>query len=367
MNKKIIIFFFSFLLLFPLATCLAAGPKNHSFYEEGIIENIQESVQKNGQQVTSQQKIKVKILSGPLKGKTYYIFNTPSNNPLSLKIKVGDKVLLYAEKDGKKYDVQIQGFYILPDLLLLLFLFLALIAIIGGKQGIKTIFSLLLASVLIFKFFVDGILSHHNPILLAVLISSLITIFTFIFISGFNKKSLSAILGTVSGVVMAALIAWFFGNLTHLNGLASENARNLLYDGVSLNFKGILFAGIILGALGAVMDVAMSVASTIAEIKKAQPNIDQKGLIKGGMAVGKDIMGTMSNTLIFAYVGSSLFLLLLFKQSGESYLKFLNFNFVGEEVVRSLAGSIGLILTIPLTAFIAAYLETHFSRKKIKK
>ena len=101
----------------------------------------------------------------------------------------------------------------------------------------------------------------------------------------------------------------------------------------------------------------MSISSTIAEVKKAHPEIKKIDLIKSGMNVGRDIMGTMSNTLIFAYVGSSLFLLLLFNQYGESYLKFLNFNFIAEEIIRSIAGSIGLILSIPLTAIIAGYLE----------
>ncbi|PIY78748.1 MAG: YibE/F family protein, partial [Parcubacteria group bacterium CG_4_10_14_0_8_um_filter_35_7] len=128
-----------------------------------------------------------------------------------------------------------------------------------------------------------------------------------------------------------------------------------------------LFASIIIGALGAVMDIGMSISSSVTEVKKTYPYARMQELIKSGLTVGRDVMGTMVNTLIFAYVGVSLPLLLLFTKYGGSYLKFLNFEFVAEEVVRSIAGSIGLVAAIPLTAIIAGYLEGAKRETKNKK
>ena len=125
---------------------------------------------------------------------------------------------------------------------------------------------------------------------------------------------------------------------------------------VNFDFRSLLFSGIILGSLGAVMDVGMSISSAIEEIYNANSNITRKDLFTSGMNVGKDIMGTMTNTLILAYTGSSIPILLLFMAYETSMIKILNLDIIATEVIRSLAGSIGLVLTIPLTAFIASVL-----------
>ncbi len=349
------------ILLFFFALPLFSSAQNASWqkisYQKAQVLKVEETVEKNENQVISQQKIKIKILSGPHKNEEREIENILSNNPLDLKIKAGDKILIYEEQNNDQDIIQIQSFYVLPILIFFIFLFLIVLLAIGGKQGAKAIISLSLSVFLIFKILIPQMLQGKNPIYLSLAIAAIIAIITLLLISGLKKKTFAAILGTISGVAVAAGLASIFGNLAHLNGLSDEHARTLFSSFPYLNFKGILFAGIIIGALGAVMDVAMSISSSIAEVKKAQPEIKKTALIKSGMAVGKDIMGTMSNTLIFAYVGSSLFLLLLFNQYGESYLKFLNFNYVAEEIIRSIAGSIGLILAIPITAIIASYLE----------
>ena len=229
--------------------------------------------------------------------------------------------------------------------------------LIGKTKGLRAVVSLFISIFLIFKVFIPLALRGVSPVWLALIIASIITVVTLVIIAGFKKKTLAAILGTIGGLVFAVILAIVFGNLSRLTGLSSEEARILLAN-FSLDFKGLLFAGIIIAALGAVMDVAISVASGMAEIKKAKPEISRKELIKSGLEIGRDIIGTMSNTLIFAYVGASLFTLLLFTEFGESYLKFFNFDFVAEEIIGAIAGSIGLILAVPITAIIAGYLET---------
>ncbi len=304
------------------------------------------------------QKVKLEILSGEHKGEKQNIENNLFGNPLDLKVKEGDKVIIYIEEFAEgSYLVQIQDHYRLPSLVILIIVFLLFLGIIGKGSGLRTIASLIISLFLIFKVFIPASLKGINPVLLVLVISVLITVVTLLMIAGFRKKTYAAILGTVAGLVVATIMVLIFGKLAHLSGLAGDDARILFNKFPDLSFRGLLFAGIILGALGAVMDVSISIASSISEIKKNHPEISFKNLASSGLTVGRDIMGTMANTLIFAYVGASIFILLLFNQYGESYLKFLNFSFIAEEVVRSMAGSLGLIAAIPLTALFAAYLE----------
>jgi uncharacterized membrane protein len=198
------------------------------------------------------------------------------------------------------------------------------------------------------------------------LISIGVTIATIFIVSGVNTKSVAAIIGTSSGVIIAGLMAYFVGSKIHLTGLSAEEATMLMYlpQGIEFDFKSLLFAGIILGSLGAVMDVGMSIASSIEEIYNANSSLSRKELFNSGMNVGKDVMGTMTNTLILAYTGSSIPLLLLFMGYDAGLIEVMNLDIIATEVVRSLSGSIGLILTIPITAFIATVLIQNKSNKK---
>ena len=201
-------------------------------------------------------------------------------------------------------------------------------------------------------------LQEYNPIWVTVISAIFIVITTFFIIAGINTKSISAIIGTTGGVLIAGALAYTIGSAANLTGLSSEEANMLIFipQNIEFNFRGLLFAGIIIGALGAVMDVAMSVASSMHEIREINPEIDSYNLMKSGMNVGRDIMGTMSNTLILAYTGSSIPLLLVFIAYEASMVKILNMDLIATEIVRSLVGSIGLILTIPITSFTTGFI-----------
>jgi len=339
------------------------------FYETALVLEFKENVRpmnvndsgsaSNVQGMVSIQEVKLRILSGKFKGQERIVENSMFVNPVNLEIKKGDKVIVYLEESGDgDFSVQIHDYYRLPQLFWLLGIFLAVILIVGRGKGFRALISLLLAILLIFKVFIPLVLSGINPVWSALIISFLITVISILIIIGRDKKTVPVILGTTGGLFLAALLAITFGNLSRLTGLSSEEARILSGD-FNLNFKGILFSGMIITALGAIMDVAVSIASGMAEIARVNPNIERKRLIKSGINLGRDIIGTMSNTLIFAYVGTSLFVLLLFTEYGESYLKFFNFDFVAEEIIGALAGSIGLILVIPFTAVISGYVETR--------
>ncbi len=186
----------------------------------------------------------------------------------------------------------------------------------------------------------------------------LVILGTFIIIGGFSKKITTAAIGTLGGVVSAGGMALIFNNLAKMTG-GCEDAIQLSINMTSINFdfRDLLFAGIIVSALGACMDVGMSIASSLDEIKMKNPEITWQELFKSGMNIGRDVIGTMTNTLILAYVGGSLTLILLFMACNMNVMEILNKETIAEEVISAIAGSMGVIYTVPITSFIYSILN----------
>ena len=334
------------------AIVLDVGPLRDSHYEEF-----------DGQF----QDVKVKITSGKYKGEIFEIENALSDNDAyNIIVEKKDKIVVVIEEYPDGYiDVFVSDYARGDYMLYLTLLFVALILIIGKAKGIKAIISLVLTVVSVIYILLPLILKGVNPVPISILISIGVTIITIFLVGGVNSKSIAAILGTSAGVIIAGLVSYVVGTKIKLTGLSAEEATMLMYipQGISFNFKNLLFSGIILGALGAVMDVGMSIASSIDEVYKANPDLNQKELFASGMNVGKDVMGTMTNTLILAYTGSSIPMLLLFMAYETSMVKIMNMDVIATEVVRSLSGSIGLVLTIPITALIASFLAKRDKNK----
>ncbi len=181
---------------------------------------------------------------------------------------------------------------------------------------------------------------------------------TMYLIDGISLKSMSAMAGTIFGVVAAGMFAWIFGKLTQISGYNVEDVENLIYveEKTNIQVGELLFAGILIAALGAVMDVGMSIASTIYELKLKNPALTRKELFQSGMNVGKDMMGTMSNTLILAFTGGSLNTLVYIYAYDYQYRQVVNMYSVGIELMQGISASLGVILTVPITSAIAAYL-----------
>ncbi len=311
------------------------------------------------------QHLHLQLLSGKHKGEAFTVRNTVEMvNPYRLIFKTGEKLYVYVfeTEDGKVGNIHIYERVKDTALIWLVISFLVLLVLIGKMKGLKAVVSLTVTVALIALVMLPLILRGFNPVVVTIVIVSITTTFSLVIISGWNKKTRTAILGTVGGVLIAALIASLVGHVAVLTGLGDEQARMLAYipGNRYLDFKGILLAGIIIGALGAVMDVALSIASAMWEIEENSPKISTKKLIASGMNIGKDIMGSMSNTLILAYVGGSIHLLLLFSAYNISFIEILNMDMIASEIVRAVAGSIGLVATIPLTTWIGG----TFGRKK---
>ena len=302
------------------------------------------------------QHLKIEILGGSHKGETMTIRHTIERiMPGYYIFKAGDKLLIRATEDnGKIETVKIQEKVRDTQVYLIVGLFVTLLLIIGGIKGLKTLVSLVIAVAMIFFGYIPLIIKGVNPILASLGISIPVVIITLIIISGKNIKTFVAIIGTSLGVIISGILAFIFGHFAHLTGLADDSSISLAYipQFRNLDYKGILFGTILIGAIGAIMDVAISIASALYEINDLDKNISKKNMIISGMNIGKDRMGSMSNTLILAYVGTTLHLIILFIVYKIRFTEIINLDSIATEIIRAMAGSIGLIITIPVTVVI---------------
>ena len=210
----------------------------------------------------------------------------------------------------------------------------------------------------IFFIFLPMIYKGISPILAAVLVVAFTTVVTMCMVDGITKKSVAAMLGTIIGVVFSGAFALIFGQVTSITGYNVSDIENLVYVGEMTDIKigELLFAGILIASLGAVMDVGMSIASTLNELKEQNPQMMLKELFQSGMNVGRDMMGTDSNTLILAFAGSSISTLLLDYSYNLPYQQIINSNNIGIAIMQGLAGSFGIVLSVPFTVLICTIL-----------
>lgn len=228
----------------------------------------------------------------------------------------------------------------------------------GGLKGLKAALSLLFTGVMLVFVMIPLIFQGHSPVWVSIVCTTIIAIISFILIGGFERKTLSAILGTLIGITCAGILSYIFGGLVNVSGMNMDKGEQLIYiaQDYQIQIHGLMFASILIASLGAVMDVSMSIASSMQEIKANTPSIHRRDLLKSGLVVGKDIMGTMANTLILAFAGGSLSLILLIWGYQMEYRQMINMPFISIEVIQGLSGSIGVILTVPFTALVSAWL-----------
>jgi len=320
--------------------------------------------------------VTLRILSGKFKGQEALAENIFTGGYTDRAIKRGDKFYVNIPDTGsiKTASVRLGEYVRAPFLLYLATLFLILMVVIGGSKGVRSAISLIVSGIFIAALLIPMFLKGYNPVLAAVLIATVNAILTFMLVGGMTRKSLAGILGTVGGLITAAILASFSSYILRFSGLDVSFGflnlgKRLWFSGESAdwNFRGLLAAGMILGASGAIMDASMAVASAIEEVKKANPQLGIMRCIMSGLNVGKDEMGTMANTLIFAYIGADITLILMplvqFGEAGQVYplTRMINEEATSAEIVQALAGTIGLIMAIPITAVIAGFLigRTH--------
>jgi uncharacterized membrane protein len=333
-----------------------------------VLDQTQEETEFSGGNFnTSIQMLEVLILNGAHTGKTVqaqYMLNYGFSDKYEYtRLSKGDEVLLYLQENEQGVIEIAYVAEIVRDkyLLYLVIGFMLALLAVGRLKGLKAIISLILTALAVIYILIPAILNGWDPVKISVLMCILIIAVTLLIISGFNKKTLSAIIGTAGGVLIAGIIALIVGSAAKLTGFGDDESQMLMYipQNITFDFRGLLFAGILIGTMGATMDVGMSIASAMHEIKENSPNIKTSALFKAGMNVGRDAMATMSNTLILAYAGGSLHLMLLLMAYETPFTHIINWDMIASEVLRSIAGSIGIIFAIPITALASVLIEKY--------
>ncbi len=297
------------------------------------------------------QTIHALVLGGTDNGQTVVLDND------YLKLSVGEE--FYLTKTVRAEDGQIlyavSDPYRLPALIFFGVLFLVLVLIFGGLQGLRGLISLAGSFILILYVLLPGILHGYSPILLSIGISSLIIILGSYITHGFNKTTSSAVIGMIVTVIITGALAYWAVTWANLSGFNNEEATYLNFDTHgSINFVGLLFGGIMIGLLGVLYDIAIGQAISVEELHKVAPHLPRLTIYNRAIRIGREHIGALVNTLVIAYVGVSLPLLLLYSESATAGSIGLTINreIFATEIIRTLIGSIGLVLAVPITTLI---------------
>ncbi|MBR6389465.1 MAG: YibE/F family protein [Opitutales bacterium] len=306
------------------------------------------------------QALKVEILAGPLKGK---VFN--ANNILRAQMDF-DKIFNEGDKvwvsilDGANPEtdtINAQDFYRKGAAFWLFGLFALLLVLYGGFVGVKALASFVFACLVLWKIVVPMCLLGYSAVWVSVLAVLVLTASILFLVAGFTRKGLAAFCGAMSGVLASCIMAWAFARLFSINGAVMPFSQALLYSGYeNLSLSDLYVGGIFLSSSGAVMDLSMDVAAGMDEVHLHNPAISRGALISSGMSIGRSVVGTMATTLLLAYAGGYLTLMMAFLAQGVSPDDFINSPYIASECVKTIVGSFGLVLVAPLTALIGGFL-----------
>ena len=306
-----------------------------------------------------EQMLTVKVQSGRYKGEELLVYNYIG--PLyGVPVDVGDGVTMaISTHSGGEHSATVYEYNRIPAIAIILVLFFVITILVGGKTGLKSLIGLVFTVLCLFLLLIPMLLDGAPTITTTFLMCAYISAVSFIILGGIQQKTVSAFLGTLAGTALAMFFGLGAQALTRISGLRMSNVEPLLQlrqAGAGIGLKGLLVAGIIISALGAVMDVAMSISSALVEVHAANPSLTVRDLFRSGMNIGSDMVGTMTNTLILAFLGSSFTVIIYLYSLGLSFYQLFSSAYVAMEVISGIAASIGMILAIPLTAVISSYL-----------
>lgn len=321
-----------------------------------VVEVLEEGMIDQGEFQQPYQRLRLRITSGQLSGQEVAVdHGLLGLTNQSRMFGAGDRVLVEHTRTLEGQDLFFIADYIRTSpLLWLTVLFVGATLLLSGWQGARSLIGLVISLAVIVGFIVPQILAGRNPAIVAVLGSMVMMGLSLYIVYGWNRKTHVAIAGLLLSLILTGLLAIWFVDWTRLSGFGAEEAGFLQVAGAELDLQGLLLAAIIIGSLGALDDIAVGQSSAIAELSKANPNLGWQSLFKHGMNIGRDHIAAMVNTLMLAYVGAALPLLLLFTVYAEPLGNTLNREIIAEEIVRTLVGSLGLLASVPLTSFIAA-------------
>lgn len=337
-----------------------------SYVKAVVNEIVEDNIQEDGSRI-GYQKVMLRVLSGKLKGQLIegtsfagYLYGADCT--------VGMKVIASISKYEDNASAAVYSYDRSNIIYIFVGLFLLMLWIIGGKKGFKSAIGLVFTFICIVYLFLPMLYKGYSPFLSAVIVIILITIVSLYLIDGITKKSISAMIGTIIGVIIAGICAAGFGYVAKISGYNVSEVEELVFvaNNTELKVGGILFSAILIASLGAVMDVSMSISSTLTEIYNHNKNIGRVELFKSGINVGRDMMGTMSNTLILAFTGGSINTLILNYAYALKHNQIINMYEIGIEIMQGVSGSIAIILSVPLVSIISSYFFTYGRKKSLR-
>ena len=333
-------------------------------FEKGVVtEILQDNVQPDGSRV-GEQVVRVLMKTGELKGREIEITSS-SGFLFGAPCTVGMKVVVMQSLAG---DTVVSSVYAQDrefQILAFAALYLLALCLIGGWQGAKGALGLVFTFGCILWVYLPLVYRGWSPFWSAVLVCAVTAVVTLWLVGGPTRKTLVATAGTVAGVVMAGVAASLFSLATGITGWNVSDIESLmtLWSTAAIQVGGLLFSGLLISSLGATMDVAMSITSSMAEVQAQTPDISRRALFQAGMRVGRDMMGTDSNTLILAFAGGSVSMLVLDYAYDLPWLQIINSNNIGIAVMQGLAGSFGVVLSVPVTVALAMLLYVRPDRE----
>lgn len=328
----------------------------------GLVKEVDNSkIKSSGLIQSGEQSCTMEVLEGKFKGKEVEGVNFLSGSLEKDKIyKQGEKALITISCSGDVVtSVVMSDHYRLDKEIILLLAFAVLLVVVAGKNGVLAIFSFVITVLTIWKILVPTYLKGYSPIWVGIFITIFLTIMIIFFVYGFDRRTLTASLGSLLGIFTTCLLGMIFTDLFQINGAVMPDSESLLYSGFQdLNLTQIFMSSIFIGASGAMMDLSVDITSAIHEVVEKKPDITWWDATKSGMNVGRAAMGTMTTTLLLAYSGGYVTLLMVFMAQGTPISHILNYKYVAAELLDTVVGSFGLVTVAPFTALVAGIFLT---------
>jgi uncharacterized membrane protein len=308
---------------------------------------------------SGEQTCEIELLGGKFRGQIVQGYNTLNGSLESDKIfSIGDKALVVIDYEQDSIlSINMIDHYRLNKEFILAACFLVFLILVAGKTGMRAILSFSITVLMIWKVLIPCYLKGYNPIYIGLLITLLLIIITISLVYGFNKKTVSAVAGSALGMFVTCILGIIFTRQFLIHGAIMSNSESLLYSGYQhLNLTQIFMASIFIGSSGAIMDLAVDITSSVNEVVMKKPEMDWKEAMRSGFNVGRAAMGTMTTTLLLAYSGGYIALLMVFMAQGTPIYNILNYKYVSAEIIETLVGSFGLVSVGPFTAFTSGIL-----------
>ncbi|HCT64820.1 MAG TPA: hypothetical protein DIC60_06095 [Lachnospiraceae bacterium] len=352
---------FAILLLMPTGYEGAVIYKGTDRCAARVVEVNNNNIIDTGLVRSGEQDCKLELLGGKFKGSVTDGYNILNGSLESDKIfNIGDKALVVISyQDNKILSVNMIDHYRINMEMILAAAFAIFLIVVAGKTGIRAILSFVITVLMLWKVLIPAYLNGYNPVLVGLIITTFLTVIIISLVYGFDKRTITAVSGSVTGLLVTAVLGIIFTNQFKIHGAIMAYSESLLYSGYSnLNLTQIFMASIFIGSSGAVMDLAVDITSAVNEVIEKKPEISVKDAIISGMNVGRAAMGTMTTTLLLAYSGGYVASLMVFMAQGTPIDNIVNYKYVSSEILHTIVGSFGLVSVAPLTAVCAGILLT---------